>query len=69
MELVQEAGIKWSIMLEEGVSAVYSNGVSVLYGWAHMRHRKITYNMTVRSQLVCLAMMILKLCNTGILSR
>lgn len=21
-------------MLEEGVSAVYSNGVSVLYGWA-----------------------------------
>ena len=59
MELVQEAGIKWSIMLEEGVSAVYSNGVSVLYGWAHMRHRKnvviplkITYGMTVRSQLV-----------------
>jgi len=61
-------------MLEEGVSAVYSNGVSVLYGWADMRHRKnvvillkITYGMTVRSQLVLL-MMIPKSYNTRILS-
>jgi hypothetical protein len=72
VETAQEAGNEWSGMLDEGLSTVYTNGVSVLYGWTHMRRKRkcvmplrLTPEMTVRSQLA-LRMMIPKSYNTRV---
>ena len=58
VELAQDEGVRWTHLMEDGLTTVYTNGVAVLYGWSHMRRRKsvvmplkMTSDMAIRSQL------------------